>query len=73
MYSSRKYRVSFFADFDGLFQLAGRQILVEDGVLEKFTLSLKTKQPSQSTHAQTKALPGPEKIFVFCASVNLFS
>ncbi|KAG7164619.1 Gamma-tubulin complex component 4-like [Homarus americanus] len=42
------------ANFDGLFQLAGRQVLLEEGMLEKFTLSLKT-QLTQSS--QTKEQP----------------
>nr|XP_045612841.1 gamma-tubulin complex component 4-like [Procambarus clarkii] len=41
------------ANFDGLFQLAGRQVLLEEGMLEKFTLSLKP-QPAV-TSIQTKA------------------
>lgn len=43
------------ANFDGLFQLAGRQVLLEDGMLEKFTLSLKTQMPLQPS--QTKVQP----------------
>lgn len=32
-------------DVDGLFQLAGQQVLLEEGMLEKFTLSLKPQSP----------------------------
>lgn len=33
---------------DGLFQLAGQQVLLEEGMLEKFTLSLKPQSPKSA-------------------------
>ncbi|KAK8732927.1 hypothetical protein OTU49_006660, partial [Cherax quadricarinatus] len=46
------------ANFDGLFQLAGRQVLLEEEMLEKFALSLKIVPTAQATPVRGQ----PEKV-----------
>lgn len=42
------HNTSVATNVDGLFQLAGQQVLLEEGMLEKFTLSLKPQSPKSA-------------------------